>query len=417
MLSKAHLFVVDNNTMPIHIQKGFCGIVKVNRLNKAGNLNNSYFGQLADLMNINTGDLVFFYMQIKDPLFELSNKNEFNNLEQGYFGIFKVVDKPFYCEEEIRGSFPFKNYYIFGSKSNPNYSTINEHYASKQRTPRARDLSILVNRIPIEPIIDYTSIFENRVVDDNHAYVDKTDEGQLYTLLFKKIKRIGEERSITPILPEEASKISRLLFKQERRKFPLNIDRENLHRCNNNRNIVLDIEIDDDKNELRSESMLEGYLLKAINSDEDLGTLSEVIGDYSEIEFCGNQIQYGISGNKVDILLLHRKVIGGSTSYRYKATVLELKKGRIHMDSIEQIIDYQKWVAQLVTYNNIRAIQPILIGKKPSNRMAREKKRQIKNLLNKIKEIGISAPIFFEYKPINKSKIIFEKYNIDDCLK
>ena len=66
-------------------------------------------------------------------------------------------------------------------------------------------------RIPIKPIEHYEDL-ENKFFDDNQAYIDKTDEGMLSTLLFKKIKRIGEERSITPILPEEASKIARLIF-------------------------------------------------------------------------------------------------------------------------------------------------------------------------------------------------------------
>lgn len=57
LIPKAHLFVVDNDTMPLHIQKGFCGIVKVKRKNRGDNFNNAYFGQHADLMNIKVRDI------------------------------------------------------------------------------------------------------------------------------------------------------------------------------------------------------------------------------------------------------------------------------------------------------------------------------------------------------------------------
>ena len=53
--------------------------------------------------------------------------------------------------------------------------------------------------------------------------------------------------------------------------------------------------------------MLEGYILHRLNNNLPLDGIDDVVGNRDEIEFCGNQIQYGISGNKVDILLLHKK--------------------------------------------------------------------------------------------------------------
>ena len=79
MKSKAHLFVVDDDTMPLHIQKGFCGIIKIRKENRAGNLNTAFFGQMADLMNIKVGDLVYFYMQTKGQrkFFELQDEKNY----------------------------------------------------------------------------------------------------------------------------------------------------------------------------------------------------------------------------------------------------------------------------------------------------------------------------------------------------
>lgn len=393
MKSKAHLFVVDDDTMPLHIQKGFCGIIKIRRENRAGNLNTAFFGQMADLMNIKVGDLVYFYMQTKGQrkFFTLQDEANFDKLEQGYYGVFEVVGVPFFSEDEIQGSYPLENFYIFGSTTNQNYSRFSLEANGRTVTP-----PILYVRIPIKPIEHYEDL-EKKFVDDNQAYIDKTDEGSLSTLLFKKIKRIGEERSITPILPEEASKIARLIFKQKKKNFPLNIDNANQVRNSDpSREVKLDVRSTDGE-AFDLEAMLEAYILSRLNSGTSLDGLEEIIGDFNEIEFCGNQVQYGISGNKVDVLLLHRKELGGSTNYRFKATVFELKKDQIKKEDILQIIDYQKWIAQLTTFNNLKAIQPVLIGKRPSSRINAATKQKIKESLNQIKELGVSTPRFFEY--------------------
>ena len=412
MLPKAHLFVVDNDTMPIHIQRGFCGIVSIGRLNKSGGLNGSYFGQIADLMNISLGDLVYFYMMKKSAFFRIAAGHSYAPLQQGYYGVFQVTGLPFVCGDQISGEYPFEEFRIFGSRDNRDYREMDRrHYVAS----KGKHLPILSHRIPIEPIPDYEKYFQNRVVDDNHAYVDRTDEGQLNTLLFKKIKRIGEERSITPILPEEASKISRLIFKAEKHDFPLFNAPQKAGRCGEGEALVrIDLVVKED--ELARENMLEAYIAHALNTGAPLGDLQAAIGSYEEIEYCGNQVQYGISGNKVDMLLLHRRVIGGSISYRYKATVIELKKAKIDESSIRQIVDYQKWIAQLVTYNNISAIQPILVGKKPSARMAQEKKREIAQLLDRIVQSAVQPPVFIEYIPSQDKTIQFVKYDIRNYL-
>ena len=395
MKPKAHLFVVDDDTMPLHIQKGFCGIIKIKKENRGGNLNTAFFGQMADLMNIKNGDLVYFYMQTKGQrkFFELQDEGNFDKLEQGYYGVFEVVGKPFFSEDEISGNYPLENFYIFGSTQNENYL----RFVINDSDPNNRPIKppILYVRIPIKPIEHYEDL-EKKFVDDNQAYIDKTDEGMLSTLLFKKIKRIGEERSITPILPEEASKIARLIFKQKRKNFPINVDFENPIRNTNPENEIKLVLRSTDGIEFDLEAMLEAYILSSLNTNKALVGLEEIIGDTNEIEFCGNQIQYGISGNKVDILLLHRKELGGSTNYRFRSTVFELKKGKIIKEDIIQIIDYQKWIAQLTTFNNLKAIQPVLIGKKPSTRMRDDSKQKMKDALNTIKELGVSTPRFFE---------------------
>ena len=416
MKPKAHLFVVDDDTMPVHIQKGFCGIIKIQQRNRADYLNIAFFGQMADIMNIKIGDLVYFYMLTKGQrkFFRLQDEDNFDKLEQGYYGVFKVVGRPFFSEDEVKGIYPLENYYIFGSTENQNYSRFSLNVGGKIVKP-----PILYVRIPIKPIEHYEDL-ENKSVDDNQAYIDKTDEGMLSTLLFKKIKRIGEERSITPILPEEASKIARLIFKQKRKNFPLNIDHSNLITNNDPEKEVKLILSSADGQNFDLEAMLESYILQRLNNDLPLSGLDDIIGDRNEIEFCGNQIQYGISGNKVDVLLLHKKELGGSTAYRYKATVIELKRDQIKKEDITQIIDYQKWVAQLTTFNNLKAIQPVLIGKKISIGINQATKNKIREALEKINELGVSTPLFFEYVLSGSGEgveVSFTRYSIEDIIR
>ena len=416
MKPKAHLFVVDDDTMPVHIQKGFCGIIKIQQRNRADNLNIAFFGQMADIMNIKIGDLVYFYMLTKGQrkFFRLQDEDNFDKLEQGYYGVFKVVGRLFFSEDEVKGIYPLENYYIFGSTENQNYSRFSLNVGGKIVKP-----PILYVRIPIKPIEHYEDL-ENKSVDDNQAYIDKTDEGMLSTLLFKKIKRIGEERSITPILPEEASKIARLIFKQKRKNFPLNIDHSNLITNNDPEKEVKLILSSADGQNFDLEAMLESYILQRLNNDLPLSGLDDIIGDRNEIEFCGNQIQYGISGNKVDVLLLHKKELGGSTAYRYKATVIELKRDQIRKEDITQIIDYQKWVAQLTTFNNLKAIQPVLIGKKISIGINQATKNKIREALEKINELGVSTPLFFEYVLSGSGEgmeVSFTRYSIEDIIR
>jgi hypothetical protein len=419
MLPKAHLFVVDDDTLPVHVQNGFCGIVKTQRENRAGGLNISYFGQQADLMNIHVGDLAFFYMitKAKDrKLFEFAHDDEFEPLQQGYYGVYRITGQPFISEGQVQGQYPFENYYIFGSVSNIKYRDFVKQGSSRgvERQFRPPVLSI---RIPIAPVDDFEK-FENRFVDDNQAYIDKTDEGILGTLMFKKIQRAGEERSITPILPEEASKIARLIFKQPKRNFGLApIDQpSNQH----GRPVELDLE-EGANGELKLEMMLEAYILRCLNEDTPLGALDATLGNRDSIEYCGNQVQYGISGNKVDILLLHRSSLAGSTGYRHQATVIELKKSKIMKEDVQQILDYRKWIAQLTTHNNLSAIKPILIGKKPSSRMTTASKKDIRDALTNIKRFGISEPEFIEYKPLKDkdgrvNSIVFEKFDIHELI-
>jgi len=385
----AHLFVVNSDTFPIHIQKSFAGVVK------GGGI--GYYGQLADLMNIRKGDLAFFYLMYgnRNKLIWPENQNKFG---LGYYGIWKIKSEPFFDDRDIQGDGQFAGQCIFGSK---NSEVFKRAVASEKRA------LVLPIRMLIEPMegLNYA-----KNVDDNTAYVDKTDEGQLWTLLFKKINKAGQARSVTPLLPEEASKIARLLFKANQVQLSESINLSDIesegYPLEIGQPLSVDLEPSPNNPEIvRIENMLVAWIMK--NIDNDIPVLDELVGEKEDLEFTGNHIQYGIAGDTVDILLLHRRIING-IEYRYKATVIEVKKDKINEDNVDQALKYTKWIAQLVTFNNISAIQPVVIGKYPNSRQVGKIKAKIKNLNDK----GIRTPIFIEYKLHNAKRFTFSKFEI-----
>jgi len=383
-----HLFVVNSDTFPIHVQRNFTGVVR------GGGI--GYYGQLADLMNIREGDLAFFYLMYGNKKKLLWPNNKF---EPGYYGIYKIKSRPFIDDNDIEGKDQFDGQFIFGNSNSEIFKNFKIH---------GKNPLILPIRMLIEPVenLNYA-----KNVDDTTAYVDKTDEGQLWTLLFKKINKAGQARGITPLLPEEASKIARLLFKANQIKLS---DRVNLladitrysYPSNPRNFLTVTLEHQPDNPEkVRIENMLVAWIMEHI--DKDVPVLNDLIGDKEDLEFHGNHIQYGIAGDTIDILLLHRRKING-IEYRYKATVIEVKRDRISESNVDQVLRYTKWVAQLVTFNNISAIQPVVIGKKPNIRQVDKIKNEIKN----VNDRGVRTPIFLEYTLHDEGTITFQKFEI-----
>ena len=390
-----HLCVVNNDTFGIHIQSGFLGFVMAPKtIKRRGGVimpNNAYYGQVSDLMNVRKGDLIFFYLMYSSRK-NLWPKNKFN---PGYYGIYRVKSSPFLDKRNVKGKDQFGKQLIFGNDKSVVY---------KRAIRQEKEALILPIRILIEPMkgLNYA-----KSVNDNTAYVDKTDEGQLWTLLFKKIRKRGQARGATPILPEEARKVARLLFKTNQIQLSEKVSllgNIKMYGYPHKLGKILDIDLKPAPNDPGSvwvENMLVAWIMK--NIDRSIPVLKDLVGKKEDLEFHANHIQYGIAGDTVDILLLHRRKIKG-IEYRYKATVIEVKKDRIKESDVDQALNYTKWIAQLVTFNNISAIQPAVIGKAPSKRQIKKIKAKIQDL----NKVGIRTPIFLEYK-LHGKRISFSK--------
>jgi hypothetical protein len=399
---RGHVFVVDKFSWPVHRSRLFCGVK--NPLDE-----DSRFSLFADLKALRLGDLVIFYHRRIDEPPE----------ERGFRGIFKIISEPFFDRTDLEWKENNKKFTVLGKCPYCKAS-----FSEKEgKCPKCKKLlptingipshHILPNRILIEPLEYYET-----PVDDNTAYIDVTDEGILRTMLFRKIWGPGRERSISHLLPEELEKLIRLLKKVNNEKTG-KFEKEFYPKTEKE---PIEIKLGDGPM-VKYESVLEAWMME--NIDKDYETLREVIGSSKEIEYFGNNVLYGIGGEKSDILVTHMDENG----VRFKATVIELKKEKITESAIDQVEKYAYWVGQLVTANYILShemhtltLQPVVIGHEMSQKgkahvikFLKEREIKISYPANKIITIKIE-PIKILFYEVREGKINFELKNFPSSL-
>lgn len=396
--NNAHVFVVDADSYPVHRDRLFCGIKNPNKkskIQKTGHVrpNTAHYGLIADLVTLRKGDYIIFYQMRKDEA----------KFDRGFRGIFRVVSDPFFSNEDIeglessKGGLGSKDKKVLGkcphcqtSLSEMANAKTGEKYCRKCQ--KELEFHILPNRVLIEPI----NLYEDPI-DDNTAYIDRNFINKelpvLWTMLFRKTSGAGRARSITHILPEEFKKLNKIFEKN------CNIsENTNFKPYEPKSKEQIEIPLDTDEHgELKIEAFLEAWLMSKIGK-EKINGLSEVIGTGEDIEYFGNNVLWGIGGEKVDILLIHN-----NGNERTSASVIELKKGKIVKKDLEQIKDYTKWMAQLIfgddSEESKQRIQPILIGHKANERIKERAKKLITDT---------QKPILMEYE-VKEGRINFKK--------
>jgi hypothetical protein len=395
MVNNSHVFVVDANTFPVHRDRLFCGVK--NPFNK-----NTRYGVYADLLTVRLGDTIFFYQ----------SRNREEKYNRGFRGVYRAISNPFFDERTVTGIGLSQDLKVAGSCPicGEPFSEIRAGVKPKDKPKcsscgKKHDYYVLPNRLLIEPVIYY----ENPL-DDNTAYINHTDLGTLWTMLFRKTTGAGRARSITPILPEEADKLKRLL---ERKNDEVRTKKHDFAPYTNTEAIqdnYIRLELLKGPR-VRFESQLQAWLMA--NIDREIPVLTEALGPTKELEYFGNNVLYGIGGEKVDVLCLYRNAIN-----RYKAVVIETKPGGIDKRGIQQINDYPYWVAQLATLNlkprpDNFYVQPILMG----NHTSKPKTAEISNIpSSKLKIeytdgpccVTVEQPILIEYNLID-GNIYFER--------
>jgi hypothetical protein len=386
----AHVFVVDENTLTVHTKFLFCGVVNPSGIKER-------YGIYADLMNLRVGDLVFFYQRYSKD----SESNGFN-------GIYEVTGEPFFPffdSTEIIDQTTGKKVvgkcecgYEYSAKRKNQFSP-----AKCLNCGRIVDYPILPNRVPIR-----VKVFYEKSVKDDYAYVDHTDHGVLWTMLFRKTTGAGRARSIMHILPEEGEKLGRLL--KDHNRGNTIIPTTQSYPATPRKPLVLNIMGNVEKDgTLKFETVLQAWIMQ--NIDKQVNGLKEIVGPLNELEYFGAWVPYSLSTETVDILCLHRR-----DGARFKATVIELKNKEINQAAVDQTDNYTDWIAQLATENaepeiDAIQIQPVIIGSKKARyiNLPRQRTFTRKYYSNSLsgkrndKHITINVPQLLTYKVVNGS--------------
>ncbi len=373
MVNNAVVLVVDKFSLPVHIGTQVAGVkYPVSVADDRIVLTKGFFSILSDLSNIIQNTEIFFYQRRVD---EPSGS-------RGFLGVWEprpVSDKGYFVYEDTEvdiehpaGQILARCPYCkrFDSKIQENQvvcSGCNERISGH----------ILPLRIPIQPKKTY-----QKYLDDNTAYIDITDEGRLSTLIFRKLYGAGRERSVSPILPEESEKIRRLLNRVQHTSTiptPTSVPHNPPQQVSFIQQKYLDFKfrnyliynkkaiftsIYNSEGIFRYETILEFWLINKIAYQFDELMRDFEIASEERLEWFGNQVLFGIGGERSDIVLLFRN----NSNKRCRAIVIELKRETIDNNTFAQLSQYAYWIAQLVTANiqeevtNPFYITPITIG-------------------------------------------------------
>ncbi len=256
---------------------------------------------LSDLCCLRNGDSIFFY-----------------ELNVGFHGIYEVKGIPFIEHSTIHG--------LSGEilENAPYRCEIRPKYYFKNPVPEQR------------------------------VFGFKDSAQKIRSLFYKKALQRGKAN--THLFPEEADFLTDLLMKANDSTDELTISPVP-HQKNN---IFFDLQTAAN-GELKYEKILEGWLMQ--NLDNPAVNTEIFLGKLSDIECFANYVPVNIAGGNIDILVFHKTNVLGK-NYRYKISLIELKKSGINEDSVKQIETYVKWASENIANNDIEMLQPVLIGKK-----------------------------------------------------
>ena len=280
----------------------------------------------------------------EDPSKMLSEKTRADILAD--ISCIRKGDRIFFYEIEYNGQ------YLFGNKNNPHF---------------IKGSLIFPNRILIMPKIYLEKSINEWRNASRSAFGRFTSAIDLRSIFYKKV--LGRGKSITHLFPEEENKLTELLMKVNNGK-----ESELMYipyKSKKPQPIIFDL-TPTSQSEVKYEKILEGWIIQ--NIDNPSANTEQFLGDIEEIECFANYVPVSIAGGNLDIVVFHRKKDSGE---RYKITIIELKKGEIGKDDIEQLENYVKWAAENLTkviaetpskieidlLNKMDIVQPVIIGK------------------------------------------------------
>jgi len=393
-----HVFIVDEETFPIHLKYMFAGTgfkeFDIN-LDNPKNISlkpaqeKTIIGLLSDIKRVRIGDKVIFY------LIQTSKR------EGMFFGVFKIKEhNPIVFHEE------------------------NGIYLGDLLKKR------LIFRTLIAPEEVFSlGVTEWEALDD--IKLINSPKNLIWSLIYRKLKG---NRGCTPITNEESIKLIQMIRQKNENKI---IQGDNLTFDKASDKIISDvneaIEYDLTKsnkkldilpllelryNQCRSHEVhLQSYITE--NAGENNPGLNKIVGTGKEILWLGNEVSCGVGMQRIDVFPITLQ------SNKKEFRVIELKCVYAFEDLriIKQLKRYVDWTQLFIKDANVEEIQPIVVSKKIPD-FCKSKKRKFgdnecknfsiafSSLINSFKEFNSKnncKPIkFFEYE-ILSNKIVFQE--------
>ena len=332
-----HVFIVDNNTFPIHLRYLFAGTgakdkdVDFNSSSTSGlypnnkhAAENSLVAMMADCCRIRENDLIIFYLQAS------------NGKEGRFFGVFQVVGEAFL------------------DRNDGHQYLVNDLGKS------------LTFRIRIRPYQVYEQgVTEWQALDEIREISSPCK--MLWSLIYRKLK--GNRGNTMVTIYESERLIDLIRRKNEYRALPVmasynysdgKISASTVPYPYTGRMVPFDILprlVAKYNSGHQYEAHLQMYITQMIGREKSLDRALGVI-DGDQIEWIGNEVSCGVGMQRIDVMLS----VNLDGAQRIVMPV-ELKSVTAQVDNVRQISRYIDWIEQYYVPNRVSIIQPVLICK------------------------------------------------------
>lgn len=281
---RGHVLIVNENTLPIHLEYMFIGT-------SAGQKDNN-ISLLADMLRVKENDFIFFYIEGRE------------NQKGRFFGIFKALNNKVY-------------HLIENSAKHPNLNIK------------------LIYRKEISPYKVYSKgVLEWVALDKLPTYSKEL----LWSLIYRKMKG---HRGNTMLFPWEVEKLISLIeYENDGRYFPeqhFTFDKNTYQITSGNQTYLhkigkpIQLSLNDLK---KSETHLQAYILQNLRISNNT-FLPEVFG--KNIVWIGNEVFAGSSMQKIDIFTIEKI---DEVKYIYRIIELKHPKSGIGINSAPIQLEY-----------------------------------------------------------------------------
>ena len=336
----AHVFVVDEQTFPLHLRYQFAGTGAGEHAYMDFNgredtdfhhsTENMLVGMIADISRIRAGDKVIFYLQASA------------GVEGQFYGVFRAVSTAFLDNDD-------------------------EQQFLLQDLGKSLTFRVLTEPDDVYP----KGVTEWHALDEIQHL--KAPYQMLWSLIYRKLKG---NRGCTMITPYEEDMLCRLIRERNKGQ-PLSPGTHAFDFNADSGEITVDSDpasdfqysgskvgfsllpriVEKDTKGQSFEPHLQSHIVQHLGLPED--PLTRILLEDAEPEWLGNEVSCGVGMQRIDIMLSYN---GGEGGMRHVMPI-ELKAVPASEDNIRQIQRYVDWTKQYYIPNCRSIISPVLLTK------------------------------------------------------